>query len=182
MTFCIVYYSPEGHTKALAEAIAAGGDATLFDVTTLTEADWTILDNAGAIVMGAPTYMGGLPSVFTAFIEKAAARWEHGLWRDKLAGGFSTALHPAGDKLNALMSMFVFAAQMGMVWIGATETGAPVVPENEGINTDGSWVGVTASVSSKDGELLKEGDLETGHRYGARMRQSLDRWEKGAIP
>lgn len=180
MTFCIVYYSPDGHTRALAEAIAEGGNARLFDVSALSPSDWQVLDAPGAIVMGAPTYMGGLPSIFTAFIETAAARWESGDWQDKLAGGFSTALHPSGDKLNALTNLFVFAAQMGMLWVGAVQTGAPVVPENAGINADGSWVGVTATMSSQEGEMLTAGDLETGRRYGARMRQTLDRWEKGA--
>ena len=52
-------------------------------------------------------------------------------------------MHPEGDKLNVLTSMFIFAAQMGMIWIGYAETGAPVVPENEGIKTEGFWVGVT---------------------------------------
>jgi NAD(P)H dehydrogenase (quinone) len=181
MTLCILYFSPDGHTCALAEAIAKGSDGALIDLAALSSEDWQILDSAGAIVMGAPTYMGGLPAPFVQFIEDAAARWDQGLWRDKLAGGFSTAMHPAGDKLNALMSMFIFAAQMGMVWIGAAETGAPVVAGNEGINTDGSWVGVTATMSPVEGELLRTGDLETGRRYGERMRRALDRWE-GALP
>ena len=176
MTLCIVYFSAEGHTKAMAEAIAQAGSGKLYDVTKLSPTDWQDLDQASAIVMGAPTYMGGLPSAFVAFIEHAATRWDTGQWRDKLAGGFSSAMHPAGDKLNALMSLFVFASQMGMVWIGAAETGAPVVPGNEGINADGSWVGVTATMSHVEGELLSAGDLETARRYGLRMRTAMERW------
>lgn len=181
MTLCIVYFSPTGHTRALAEAIASGGNGKLFDVTALSLSDWDTFDNASAIVMGAPTYMGGLPAPFVHFIEEAAARWDTGQWRDKLAGGFSTAMHPAGDKQSALVSLFIFSSQMGMVWIGAAETGAPVVKGNEGINADGSWVGVTATMSPVEGELLSAGDLETGRRYGLRMRASMKRWE-GALP
>lgn len=181
MTLCILYHSPTGHTHALAQAISDGGDGQVFDITRLTAKDWEVLDAAGAIVMGAPTYMGGLPAPFVQVIEEAASRWDTGLWRDKLAGGFSTALHPAGDKLNAMTSLFIFAAQMGMIWVGAAEIGAPVVPANEGINRDGSWVGVSATMSSVDGELLSAGDLETARRYGVRMRAALDRWE-GALP
>lgn len=176
MSFCVVYYSADGHTRAMAEAIAIGGDATLFDVTQLSDADWDRLDRAGAIVMGAPTYMGGLPTAFVHFIEQAATRWDTGQWRDKLAGGFSSAMHPAGDKLNALTSLFIFASQMGMIWVGNAQIGAPVVPENEGINVDGSWVGVTASVPNSDDDVLSKGDLETARRYGVRVRASLDRW------
>ncbi|MGH1575636.1 flavodoxin family protein [Planktotalea sp.] len=181
MTLCVLYFSPDGHTRALAQAIAQGGDGKLFDVTRLTAEDWATLDKAGALVMGAPTYMGGLPAPFVQFIEDAASRWDTGGWRDKLAGGFTTALHPSGDKLNALTSLFIFASQMGMIWVGASEIGAPVVPTNEGINRDGSWVGVTAAHSSDEGEVLSAGDIETGRRYGMRMRGALERWQ-GALP
>ncbi len=177
MSLCIVTFSADGRTRTLAQAIASGGAGHVLDVTKLTEHDWQTLDQASAIVMGAPTYMGGLPAPFVQFIETAASRWDTGQWRDKLAGGFSTAMHPAGDKLNALMSLFIFAAQMGMVWIGNAETGAPVVPENEGINNDGSWVGVTASVPKSGDALLSRGDLETARRYGLRMRAAITRWE-----
>ncbi|WP_293443051.1 flavodoxin domain-containing protein [Planktotalea sp.] len=178
MSICIVYFSVDGHTRALAEAIAKGSAARLFDVTALSDADWRALDSAGAVIMGAPTYMGGLPTPFVQFIEEAATRWDTGQWRDKLAGGFSTAMHPAGDKLNVLTSMFIFAAQMGIIWIGNAETGAPVVAENEGINTDGSWVGVTASVPREGDEILSGGDLETARRYGVRMRAALEKWKR----
>ena len=176
MTLCIVTYSVDGHTRALAQAIAQGGQGQVFDVTALTDKDWNTLDHASAIVMGAPTYMGGLPATFVQFIETAASRWDKGQWRDKLAGGFSSAMHPAGDKLNALTTLFIFASQMGMVWIGNAETGAPVVPENEGINVDGSWVGVTASVPKSGDAILSSGDLETARRYGVRMRAAIERW------
>jgi hypothetical protein len=58
-------------------------------------------------------------------------------------------MHPEDDKLNVLTSMFIFAAQMGMIWIGNAETGASVVPENEGIKTEGFWVGVTEFVCAQ---------------------------------
>lgn len=177
MSIIVAYFSATGHTKALATTIAKGAEGRLVNVTKLDAIDWAELDQAGAIIMGAPTYMGGLPADFVRFIETAAERWDRGLWRDKLAGGFTTAMHPAGDKLNTLNSLFIFAAQMGMVWIGAAETGAPVVTENKGINRDGAWIGVTATMSVNDNELISAGDLETGRRYGIRMRAALTRWE-----
>lgn len=178
MSVIVICYSVDGHTRALGQAITDGASGQMMDVTRLTDSDWRALDAAGAIVMGAPTYMGGLPSAFVQFIEQAANRWETGQWRDKLAGGFSTAMHPAGDKLNLLTNLSVFAAQMGMVWVGAAETGAPVVPENKGINRDGSWLGVTATIPQTGDDILSAGDLETGRRYGTRMRTALDRWSQ----
>ncbi len=180
MDLAIVYMSQTGHTRAMAEAIAEGGSGALFDVQTLDEAAWAQIDGASGIVMGAPTYMGGLPSAFVHFIETASARWDTGQWRDKLAGGFTTAMHPAGDKLNTLTTLSIFAAQMGMIWIGNAETRAPITEGNEGINQDGSWLGVTASHAGPEGGLsldgMTPGDLETARRYGIRMRAALTRW------
>lgn len=178
----IVVFSEGGATRAMARAIAEGSGGRVYDVTALSAADWAALDAAGAIVMGTPTYMGGTPARFAEFIEVAAERWDKGLWRDKLAGGFTTAMHPSGDKLNVLVNMSVFAAQMGMIWVGAAETGAPVVPGNEGINPDGSWLGVMGTQEARLPERLSAGDLETARRYGLRLRGALDRWEGGAAP
>ena len=43
MSICIVYFSVDGHAPALAEAIAKGCTARLFDVTALNDADWRAL-------------------------------------------------------------------------------------------------------------------------------------------
>jgi NAD(P)H dehydrogenase (quinone) len=178
----IVVFSEGGTTRAMAQAIAEGSGGRVYDVTALSAADWAALDAAGAIVMGTPTYMGGTPARFAEFIEVAAERWDKGLWRDKLAGGFTTAMHPSGDKLNVLVNMSIFAAQMGMIWVGAAETGAPVVTGNEGINADGSWLGVMGTQEAQLPERLSAGDLETARRYGLRLRRALNRWEGGAAP
>ena len=43
MSICIVYFSVDGHARALAEAIAKGSTTRLFDVTALNDADWRAL-------------------------------------------------------------------------------------------------------------------------------------------
>lgn len=141
---CLPYSSGSRRTAALAAEIATGLDAgtpcacRLIDVCAITPADWLALDAAPAIVMGSPTYMGGVSGAFAQFLEQAASRWDSGAWTDKIAGGFTVAAHPLGDKLMALMRMAVFAMQMRMIWVGQAEIGAPAVPENPGINRDGA--------------------------------------------
>ncbi len=172
---CIVYFSGSGNTRRLAEAVAEGaGDVRMIDVDAMGPEDWTALDAAGAIVFGAPTYMGSTAARFDLFLEEASSRWDTGGWADKIAAGFTVAVHPSGDKLQALVRLAVFAAQMGMIWVGQAEIGAPVKPEREGINRDGSWLGLMAT------DPVGEGDRETARLFGARVAAAGARWQAGA--
>jgi len=174
---CIAYFSGSGHTARLAQAIAEGAPhARLIEVSDLADADWHALDAAPAIIFGAPTYMGSTAAQFDLFLEAASDRWQDMLWADKLAAGFTVATHGSGDKLGALMRMTVYAAQMGMIWIGQTEIGAPVNPDNPGINRDGSWLGLMATSSRDKSRMIDPGDLETARRFGARIAGATDRW------
>ncbi|MCT4610496.1 MAG: flavodoxin family protein [Pelagimonas sp.] len=179
-SICIPYFSDTGHTKALAQAIAQGaGRGHLMDVTQLSEPDWALLDQADMIVMGAPTYMGSTAARFDMFLEQAAERWLDQQWRDKMAAGFTVAIHPSGDKLVALQRLSTFAAQMGMIWVGNACIGAPARPENGPINRDGSWLGLMATATGGE-TLVSQGDQETARIFGARLAQSADRWRRGA--
>ncbi|MEX3016424.1 flavodoxin family protein [Gymnodinialimonas hymeniacidonis] len=171
---CIVYFSGTGHTRMLAQAVAEGAEEVqLIDVEAMGPEDWVALDAAEAIIFGAPTYMGSTAARFDMFLEEAASRWDTGLWADKVAAGFTVAVHPSGDKMNALVRLAVFAAQMGMIWVGQSEIGAPVKPEREGINRDGSWLGLMAT------DPVSEGDKATARLFGARVAGASARWAAG---
>lgn len=178
LSICIPYYSGFGHTKRIANTIAAaiGDDARVLDVEALTDADWQALDQADAIIFGAPTYMGSAAARFSQFLEDVDTRWEHSLWKDKIAAGFTTAIHPSGDKLATLQRLSIFAAQMGMIWVGPSDIGAPVKPEKAGLNRDGSWLGlmVTEQLGADD-DLLPE-DLDTARRFAKRVLVATKRW------
>ena len=66
-------------------------------------------------------------------------------WTDKLAAGVTVATYPSGDKLSSLMQMVVFATQHGMIWVGLDDIGAPVNPDEEGVNEDGFSLGLGAT-------------------------------------
>ena len=56
----VVYYSGYGHTKVVAENFANEIQADLIAIDqqgNISEQEWTTLDQADAIVFGAPTYM-----------------------------------------------------------------------------------------------------------------------------
>lgn len=172
MTICVPFYSQDGHCRAMAGAIAEGAGGAALDVTQLGAADWAMMGAAEAIVFASPTYMGSVAARYGAFLEEAAADWpDHG-WRNKIAAGASVACHPSGDKLQTLTRMAVFAAQMGMIWVGAEALGAPV---REGaLNRDGSWLGLMATDAPGGG--LSAADLETARLFGARVAWAAARW------
>ncbi len=173
----IPVFSGSGHTTRLAQAVAQGaGNARVIDIQQMTDADWHALDAAPAIIFGTPTYMGSSAARYDAFLEEASDRWPAQLWADKIAGGFTVATFPSGDKLSTLMRLAVYAAQMGMIWVGQAEIGAPVDPEKPGINSAGSWLGLSAT-SSRDKSLLIEApDMETARRFGKRISMAASRW------
>ena len=63
-SIAVVYHSGYGHTKVQAEAVqrgassVTGANATLMAVEDV-EQNWDRLDEADAIIFGAPTYTGG---------------------------------------------------------------------------------------------------------------------------
>lgn len=176
LMIALAYYSGAGHTEQLAHAIADGArrdrvEARCIDIETLGAADWAILDSADAILFGAPTYMGSVAARYGAFLEDAGARWMELKWKDKLAGGFTVATYPSGDKLATLQRFSVFAAQMAMIWVGPADIGAPVYPDRGGVNADGGWLGLMATSARNPRGAVRPGDLETARRFGTRIAE-----------
>lgn len=168
------YYSGAGHTAQVAQAIASGARddqtrAEVIDIEHMTADHWAVLDSADAILFGAPTYMGSAAARYGAFLEEAGERWMDLGWKDKLAGGFTVATFPSGDKLATLQRFSIFAAQMGMIWVGPVDIGAPVFPVREGVNADGGWLGLMATSARSPRGAVREGDLKTAMRFGVRV-------------
>jgi NAD(P)H dehydrogenase (quinone) len=173
----IPYFSGNGHTRVLAEAIADGaGKARLIDVEQISSEDWDALDHADAIVFGAPTYMGSTAARYDMFLEIASERWPDQLWADKIAAGFTVATYPSGDKFSTLMRLTVYAAQMGMIWVGQKEIGAPVHEDRGALNAQGSWLGLMAVSSRDKTQMVDADDLETARLFGTRIAEAATRW------
>ncbi len=177
----ITYFSGRGHTRKIATTIAdALGDqdcdARLIDVTQISTTDWQAMGAADAILFGAPTYMGSVATEFKSFMDQTSEIWSAQGWADKLAGGFTVATFPGGDKLAALMQMNIFAMQHGMVWIGQDQVGAPVNRDEPGINESGVWLGMAATTVRDKTQLISEGDVETARRFGQRIARAVRRW------
>lgn len=199
VTVAVVYHTLLGHTRVLAEHVTEGArsvpgaDVHLLEIKheAVVAGRWQdddimrTLERANAVIFGAPTLMGSLSAVFKAFLEAAFTPWTTQAWKDKIAGGFTNSASQSGDKLVALEQLAVFAAQMGMQWIGV---GDP--PGNnwsggtrDDINRLGSWLGVMSQSHADQGHERSgsHGDRITAERYGARIAALTQRWVN-AVP
>lgn len=189
ISIAIPFHSGFGHTEAIAQRVSVGVDSvagctsTLIPVKELVDPGapgWAVLDQADAIVMGCPTYMGSVSAEFKVWMDGTSKRWGEQHWRDKLAAGFTVSGAPAGDKLNVLTSLAVFAAQHSMVWVG---TGLMMGPDERGrsINRLGSFLGLMAQADDGPPDVTPpEDDRVTAELFGRRVAGLAARWKGGA--
>jgi NAD(P)H dehydrogenase (quinone) len=163
----VVYHSGYGHTQRVAQFVAQGANAQVIAIDAdgnITDADWTALDAADAIIFGSPTYMGMASWQFKKFADATSKRWFSSAWKDKVAGGFTISASPSGDKLSTIQYFITLSMQQGMIWVGQ-----PAM--NDGtINRIGSYSGVMAQVGpTSPAEDIPQGDLDTAKAYGERV-------------
>ncbi len=129
-----------------------------------------MLDTADAIIFGTPTYMGTISAQLKTVFDASISRYLQEAWKDKIAAGFTVSAAPAGDKLNSLITMFVFAMQMGMIWVGLGNNGM----NGDGINRLGTDVGAVGQggIPGQDFEgPPSDDDLRTGEYLGKRVAE-----------
>lgn len=187
----VVYHSGFGHTAVLASEVVqgvqdAGAEALLLAIGS-DQSDFTgMFDEiaaADAVIFGSPTYMGTVSAAMKAFMEASVRPYLAKRWKDKLAAGFTVSGSPSGDKLNTLITLAIFAAQHGMLWIG---TG-----QNPGNNNDhsaatdaenrlGSYIGAMAQAANDSPEVTPgSGDRATARSLGRRVATAASRWQAG---
>ena len=104
--------------------------------------------------------------------------WKTQQLKNKLAAGFTVSSLPAGDKQSTLLSMWVFAMQHGMVWVGN-----PILPEqhtgvpyDEAANRLGSWSGLMAQAGhGAAADAFVPGDTKTARMFGRHFAETLQR-------
>jgi multimeric flavodoxin WrbA len=155
-----------------AGARSGGADVTVIAVNSMTDADWDVLDRVDGIVFGCATYMGNVSAGFQAFAEQTGRRCLNGTWRDKVAAGFTNSGAKSGDKLAALMSLAVFAAQHHMHWVnlglGAGDNSAS--GSEHDLNRLGFWLGAGAQTNiDANPDDVHPADVRTCEHLGRRM-------------
>jgi NAD(P)H dehydrogenase (quinone) len=192
----IVYSSARGHTRTLATHVAKGAaevseiETELFQILpTQIDPDGRWQDDAlmakltasDAIVFGTPTYMGSVPGLYKLFLDAAFLPWWfQQQWKDKIAAGFTNSASRSGDKLATLSQLSIFAAQMGMIWVGVGDppggNRADSTPDD--VNHLGSWLGLMSQSPSgaDDAASPSAGDRHTAERFGRRVALATRRW------
>ena len=173
-TTVVVYHSGYGHTQRMAQSVAQGAGATLVAIDAdgnLSEGDWTVLDQADAIILGSPTYMGSVSWQFKKFADASSKRWFTQAWKDKVFAGFTNSATMNGDKLSTLHYLFTLAMQHSGVWVGTgmMPSNSKAATRND-VNYVGSFSGAMAqSPSDASPAEMLPGDLETARQFGARV-------------
>ena len=136
----VLYYSTYGHIETMAYAVAEGARAAGAKVDvkrapeTLPEATAKAahfkldqaapvatpgeLANYDAIIVGAPTRFGRMPSPMGSFWEQAGALWMSGALHGKVGAAFTSSATQHGGNETTLFSIIANLMHFGMVIVG----------------------------------------------------------------
>ena len=179
----VIYHSAQGNTEHVAKHVVTGAKNVANTSVRLLKAD-DVASNPDQLiqfdgfVFGSPTYLGGVSGPFKSFMDATGRLWRTQQLKGKLAAGFTVSAMPSGDKQSTLLSMFTFAMQHGMIWVGN-----PFMPEQQNgvpyemaINRLGSWSGMMAQAGhSVPGQSFAPGDLRTAEAFGRNFAEVLAR-------
>jgi NAD(P)H dehydrogenase (quinone) len=181
LKLAIIYHSGQGHTQHIARHVASGArlvsgiDVSVLKAEQIAGTPEALVQFDG-FVFGSPTYLGGVSAPFKAFMDSTGRLWKTHQLKGKLASGFTVSSLPAGDKQSTLLSMFVFAMQHGMIWVGNAilpeqHSG---VPYDEAVNRLGSWSGLMAQAGhSAPADSFVSGDIKTANMFGRNVAEAL---------
>ena len=178
----VVYDSGYGHTKRMAESVAAGAGATLVAIDAegnLSDNDWETLNKADAIIFGSPTYMGSVTWQFKKFADASSKAWFTQAWKDKIFAGFTNSATMNGDKHSTLHYFITLAMQHSGIWVGTglMPSNSKAAQRND-VNYVGSFAGAMAqSPSDSSPEEMLSGDLETAKLFGQRVAATAARFK-----
>lgn len=172
----VVFHSGYGHTLRMAQSVAEGADAELITIDGdghVSDDGWATLNEADAIIMGSPTYMGGVSWQFKKFADASSKPWFRRAWKDKVFAGFTSSSAMNGDKLSTLNYLCTLAMQHGGIWVGTGLIAAnSKAAQRNDINFIGSFSGAMAqSPSDASPAEMLPGDLETARLFGKRVAE-----------
>lgn len=136
----VLYYSTYGHIETMAQAVAAGARAAgaQVDVKRVPEtvpaeiaksahfkldqaapvATVAELEGYDAIIVGAPTRYGRMPSQLAAFLDQTGGLWARGALNGKVGGAFTSTATQHGGQEVTLFSIIANLMHFGMVIVG----------------------------------------------------------------
>ena len=184
----VLYYTSYGHLSQMADAVAEGARSAGAEVDVLRvpetapaevakaagfKADHThplieginALADYDAIVIGAPTRFGRMPSQMASFLDQAGGLWMRGALHGKVGGAFTSTASQHGGQETTLFSIITNLLHFGMTVVGLDYgyAGQMGVDEVKG----GSPYGAT-TISDGDGSRQPSATELDGARYQGR--------------
>jgi multimeric flavodoxin WrbA len=121
--------------------------------------------------------MGGQSAQFKAFQDATSKTVfaAGGLWRNKVAAGFTNSAARSGDKLATLQQLAVFAAQHGMHWVnlGLPPGNNSSAGSEDDLNRLGFFMGAASQSNADESPELAppQADLLTAEHLGRRVAE-----------
>ncbi|QJU56437.1 NAD(P)H:quinone oxidoreductase [Sphingomonas sp. AP4-R1] len=136
----VLYYSSYGHIEAMAEAVAEGARSVgaTADIKRVPEtvpeeiakgahfkldqaapiAAVADLEHYDAIIIGAPTRFGRMPSQLAAFLDQAGGLWARGALNGKVGAAFTSSATQHGGNETTLFSIITNLFHFGLTVVG----------------------------------------------------------------
>lgn len=182
----VLYYSSYGHLETMANAVAEGARSTgaQVDVKRVPEtvseeiaksahfkldqsapiATVEELVNYDAIVIGAPTRFGRMPSQMAAFLDQAGGLWAKGALNGKVGGAFTSTATQHGGQEVTLFSIITNLMHFGMVVVGLPYSYAGQMSIDEIVG--GSPYGATTIAGGQGQRQPSQIDLDGARHQG----------------
>ncbi len=183
----VLYYSAYGHIETMAQAVAEGARSAGAQVDikrvpelvpeAIAKASHFKLDQAApvakiedlanydAIVIGAGTRFGRMPSQMANFLDQAGGLWAKGALHGKVGGAFVSTATQHGGNETTLFSIITNLLHFGMVVVGLDYGHAGQMTLDE--ITGGSPYGATTIAGGQGQRQPSENEL-VGARYQGR--------------
>jgi len=191
----ILYYSAYGHIETMARAEAegarqAGAHVDIKRVAELVPEDIARqahfkLDQAApiakiddlahydAVIVGAGTRFGRLPSQLASFLDQAGGLWQSGVMHGKVGGAFTSSASQHGGQETTLFSIITNLLHFGMVIVGMDYGHAGQMTLAE--ITGGSPYGATTIAGSDGSRQPTENELQGARYQGRKIAETAKR-------
>lgn len=191
----VLYYSSYGHIEQMAYAVAEGARAagasvdvkrvpetvpqeiaasahfkTSQDAPVATVAE---LEQYDAIIIGAPTRYGRMPSQMAAFLDQTGGLWARGALNGKVGAAFTSTATQHGGQEQTLFSVITNLMHFGMVIVGLPYSHAGQMSIDEIVG--GSPYGASTIAGGQGQRLPSEIDLAGARHQGELVARTANK-------
>lgn len=182
----VLYYSTYGHIETMANAMAEGARSAgaTVDVKRVPEtvpediaknghfkleqaapiAKVDELEHYDAIIIGAPTRYGRMPSQMAAFLDQTGGLWARGALNGKVGGAFTSTATQHGGQETTLFSIITNLMNLGLTIVGLPYSYQQQMTLDEVVG--GSPYGATTIAGGKGERQPSEIDLGGARHQG----------------